>query len=51
MTAKSLLKELPQPTEQEVRTYLRGNHCRCTGYASIVRSVMAAAEKGDAHAA
>ena len=40
MTAKSLLIENPSPTEEEIRHYLRGNLCRCTGYASIVRAVM-----------
>ncbi len=42
MTAKSLLNENPHPSEAEVRAYLKGNHCRCTGYASIVRSVLGA---------
>jgi carbon-monoxide dehydrogenase medium subunit len=40
MTAKSLVDENPHPGEQEVREYLKGNLCRCTGYASIVRAVM-----------
>jgi len=39
MMTKKLLEEIPQPTEDEIRDYLRGNHCRCTGYASIVRAV------------
>ena len=43
MTAKSLLQENPCPTEEEVRDYLKGNLCRCTGYASIVRAVMSCA--------
>ncbi len=43
MTAKSLLSENPCPTEEEVRGYLKGNLCRCTGYASIVRAVMSCA--------
>jgi carbon-monoxide dehydrogenase medium subunit len=44
LTAKSLLAEAPRPTEDDVRHYLRGNLCRCTGYASIVRAVMSCAE-------
>ncbi|MDR3573176.1 MAG: FAD binding domain-containing protein [Anaerolineaceae bacterium] len=45
MTTKALLSETPKPSEDEVRHYLRGNTCRCTGYASIVRAVLDAAEK------
>jgi xanthine dehydrogenase iron-sulfur cluster and FAD-binding subunit A len=45
MMSKKLLEEIPQPTEAEIRDYLRGNHCRCTGYVSIVRAVMRAAGK------
>jgi xanthine dehydrogenase iron-sulfur cluster and FAD-binding subunit A len=44
MTAKNLLEENPHPTEADVRDQLRGNMCRCTGYAAIVRAVLAAAE-------
>lgn len=43
MMTKKLLEELPEPTEDEVRDYLKGNRCRCTGYASIVRAVQRAA--------
>ncbi len=43
LTAKSLLVEQSQPTEKDVRHYLRGNLCRCTGYASIVRAVLSCA--------
>ena len=46
MTAKDLLEENPHPTEADVRDHLRGNMCRCTGYAAIVRAVLAAAETG-----
>ncbi|HJO73573.1 MAG: (2Fe-2S)-binding protein [Rhodospirillales bacterium] len=46
MTSRSLLDEIPQPTEEEVREYLRGCLCRCTGYASIVRAVLSVVEKG-----
>jgi carbon-monoxide dehydrogenase small subunit len=43
MAATSLLKENPNPTEEEVRIGLEGNLCRCTGYHNIVKAVMAAA--------
>lgn len=39
VTAKALLKENPSPTEAEIRDYFRGNICRCTGYAGIVKAV------------
>ena len=45
MAATSLLKEIPNPTEEEVRIGLEGNLCRCTGYHNIVKAVMAAAGK------
>ena len=44
LTAKSLLMENAHPTEDDVRRHLRGNMCRCTGYAAIVRAVLAAAD-------
>ena len=43
MAATSLLKENPNPTEEEVRLGLEGNLCRCTGYHNIVQAVLAAA--------
>jgi carbon-monoxide dehydrogenase small subunit len=43
MAATSLLKENPNPTEEEVRLGLEGNLCRCTGYHNIVKSVLACA--------
>jgi carbon-monoxide dehydrogenase small subunit len=43
MAAVSLLAENGNPTEDEVRTGLEGNLCRCTGYHNIVRAVLAAA--------
>ncbi|MDD9921660.1 MAG: (2Fe-2S)-binding protein [Boseongicola sp.] len=42
MSAAALLKENPKPTEDEVRHYLEGNICRCTGYHNIVKAIMAA---------
>ena len=42
MSAAALLKENPKPTEAEIRNYLEGNICRCTGYHNIVRAIMAA---------
>ena len=42
MSAASLLKDNPKPTEQEVRDYLKGNICRCTGYHNIVKAILAA---------
>ena len=46
MAAVGLLRENPAPTEDEVRTGLEGNLCRCTGYHNIVAAVLAAATKG-----
>ena len=42
MSAAALLAENPTPTEAEVRHYLEGNICRCTGYHNIVKAVLAA---------
>ncbi|MEL6452617.1 MAG: (2Fe-2S)-binding protein, partial [Pseudomonadota bacterium] len=42
MSAAALLKENPKPSEHEVREYLEGNICRCTGYHNIVKAIMAA---------
>ncbi len=42
MAAVGLLRENPDPDEDEVRTALEGNLCRCTGYHNIVRAVLAA---------
>jgi carbon-monoxide dehydrogenase small subunit len=46
MAAVSLLAENPAPTEDEVRTALEGNLCRCTGYHNIVRAVLTASGQG-----
>jgi carbon-monoxide dehydrogenase small subunit len=40
VAAKALLDSNPHPTEQQVRHYLAGNLCRCTGYDKIVRAVL-----------
>ncbi len=42
MTAAALLKENPRPSEAEIRDYLEGNICRCTGYHNIVKAIIAA---------
>jgi len=43
MATVSLLEEIPNPTERDVRLGLEGNLCRCTGYHNIVQAVLAAA--------
>jgi carbon-monoxide dehydrogenase small subunit len=43
IAAKALLERNPDPTETEVRYWLAGNLCRCTGYDKIIRAVMDAA--------
>ncbi len=45
VAAKALLEKNPEPTETEIRYWLAGNLCRCTGYDKIVRSVTDAAAK------
>ena len=45
VAAKALLDENPEPTETEVRFWLAGNLCRCTGYDKIVRAVLDTAEE------
>jgi carbon-monoxide dehydrogenase small subunit len=44
LSAKALLDEIPNPTEEEVRQGLAGNLCRCTGYAKIVQAVLDAVQ-------
>jgi aerobic carbon-monoxide dehydrogenase small subunit len=46
LAAVDLLRNNPDPTEQEVRDGLEGNLCRCTGYQNIVRAVRRAAQAG-----
>jgi len=43
MSAADLLQKNPSPTEHEIREWLEGNLCRCTGYHNIVKSIQAAA--------
>ena len=45
MTTTALLKENPSPNEDEIREYLKGNYCRCTGYVNIINAVQSAAKK------
>ncbi len=42
MSAAALLAENPTPSEAEIRDYLEGNICRCTGYHNIVKAILAA---------
>ena len=42
MSAAALLAETASPSEQEIREYLEGNICRCTGYHNIVKAILAA---------
>jgi carbon-monoxide dehydrogenase small subunit len=46
LTARALLDRNPHPTEPEIREAISGQVCRCTGYATIVRSIQWAAENG-----
>jgi aerobic carbon-monoxide dehydrogenase small subunit len=45
MITKSLLADHPRPSVQEIKDYLHGNLCRCTGYKKILDAVLAAAER------
>ncbi|HDQ71282.1 MAG TPA: 2Fe-2S iron-sulfur cluster binding domain-containing protein [Chloroflexi bacterium] len=47
MMTQKLLEEIPAPSEDDVRDYLKGNRCRCTGFASIVRAVLSAGRPVD----
>jgi aerobic-type carbon monoxide dehydrogenase small subunit (CoxS/CutS family) len=44
MTAKALLAEKKNPTEQEIRKAIAGNLCRCTGYVKIVEAIKSVVE-------
>jgi len=45
MSAVDLLNTNPQPTETEIRSWLKGNICRCTGYHNIVKAIQMAANE------
>jgi carbon-monoxide dehydrogenase small subunit len=45
MSITALLRDNPQPSEEEIREGLSGNFCRCTGYQGIVSAVHRAAER------
>jgi carbon-monoxide dehydrogenase small subunit len=47
MTARWLLDQDPDPSEEDIRAALAGQLCRCTGYENIVRSIRWAAEHSD----
>ena len=47
LATEALLMKIPHPTEEEIRTGLSGNLCRCTGYNAIVKAVQIAAKEGD----
>jgi len=49
LSTKSLLDRNPRPTDEEIKTALAGNFCRCTGYAKILHAVRVAAEGGSAN--
>ena len=44
LAAKALLDQNPRPTEEELKHFMHGNICRCTGYKKIIESIMAAAK-------
>ena len=45
LSAAALLENNPRPTEEEIRTAIAGNLCRCTGYDKIVRAIQSVAKK------
>ncbi len=45
LAAKALLDEAPSPTVEEIKHFMRGNICRCTGYKKILESILAATKK------
>jgi carbon-monoxide dehydrogenase small subunit len=49
MTTVALLKDIPNPTLEQIRAALNGHLCRCTGYSQIIESVMQASEQMNGH--
>jgi carbon-monoxide dehydrogenase small subunit len=45
LTAQALLKEIPDPTEEDIREWISGHLCRCTGYQNIITAIQAAASR------
>ena len=45
LSAKAVLDEFPHPTEEQIRTGIEGNICRCTGYNRIISAIILASEK------
>jgi carbon-monoxide dehydrogenase small subunit len=45
LSAKALLDRNPKPTEEEIKSGIAGNLCRCTGYIKIVEAIQAASQK------
>ena len=45
MSLDALLRQRPEPTEAEIRKFLSGHLCRCTGYGPIVKAALAAAQE------
>jgi carbon-monoxide dehydrogenase small subunit len=48
ITTVALLRDKPNPRDEEIRAALSGNLCRCTGYQNVVKAVRLAAERGNA---
>lgn len=46
LTATALLRENPNATEEEIKEYMRGNLCRCTGYVQIVKAIKSCVTEG-----
>jgi len=51
MSAVDLLAKNPNPSEDEIRDWLKGNICRCTGYHNIVKAIQSVAAQGEARGA